>query len=217
MGITAFVGCINNEVRDTPIIRNGKTCAMTGFGYLNHLSGCEVWSNYYTNFSTRVIGLQEMIDTLKSGDVDKRINILVTEMGDLLDAIGSSQKEILFINSFVRQLGKIGRDIGEVIFYYDCQRFNDIALRLRIHTNTVLIPAKYHMDNIPCYSTKCKKDHKIFVYSYKPPQDDPIKCFNARKIGETTKYDTYEIAKDVLYIPSKKEFAKMLSEDKGVL
>lgn len=214
MSVVCFAGCVNNEERNTPIIRNGKTCSMTGYGYLDHLNRCEIWSNYYTNFSSEVIGLQKMIDKLRTEEIDRHIILLVSEMGDLLDAIGSSQQEVLFINAFLRQLGKIGEDKGEVTLYYDVQRFNDIHLRMRIHTNVLLIPEKYHMDNTPCYLSKCKKDHKIYVYSNTPYHPRPVKCFNAKKIGEITGYNTYEIMKDTLKIPSKKEYAKMLMEGK---
>lgn len=203
MAIMGFIGCYDDEEITTPISGNGKTLSMTAFGKLDNDNGKTVWSNYYTTFSEKVIGMQKMIDIIRTEKIDFELVLLVSEIQNIIDSCGSSQKEILFIDNFARQLRKVGEDKGSVDLYYDNQRFMSLQKRLRIHTTNLLIPLKTHFDNQPCLSVKCKAPHKIFVYSHKPFNPNPIKCFNAHRVGQL--YNTYEIVYDKLHIPSKKE------------
>jgi hypothetical protein len=169
--ITAFVGTVSDE-SDTPISGNGKTCCMTGVSYMDFLSGRKVWSNYYTDFSEETIGMQEMIE--KIGDAPHPDLILcVSEMQHVLNSIGSTYDQILFIDAFASQLRKLDIDL-----YYDTQRFNNIHKRLRVHTDVILVPIKYHMDNTPCNFNRCQKPHKIFLYSHKPRKTKWRAVFN---------------------------------------
>lgn len=216
--VQLFVGCIDDEDRDNSIIRNGKTLGMTGFNYLDYLNGAEVWTNYSCKFAEiENIGFQSMIDRLKkeenNGTLNRKIILSVSELGDILDSIGSTTNEVLFINSFLRQIGKLGEDKGEIIFRGDLQRFFDLHKRFRIHTTNILIPAKFHIDdNTLCNSPKCKRKHKVKVYSYKPFYEKVIKIFDAEKVGNL--YNTYQIIKDTLKIPSKKEMQLLENEEK---
>jgi hypothetical protein len=198
--IVAFVGTIDEDDSPLPITGNGKTLGMTGLAYLDYLKGKEIWSNYYTDFSAKVIGFQEMINLIKQSVKDEQIKpnlvLLVTEMRKILDAIGSSKEEILFIDDFAEQIRKL-----ECTLYWDTQRFKSINNRLRIHTNVIFLPYKTHMDNTPCYNPKCMKEHKIWIFSHKPQIESPRICFNSFKVGKH--YKTKEFCEDKLLIPKR--------------
>lgn len=200
--IVAIVGTIDEDDSPLPITGNGKTLGMVGYSYLDYLIGREVWSNFWTDYSAKIIGFQSMIDLVKkSAETDeKKPNLIlcVTEMRKILDAIGSSQEQVLYIDDFVEQIRKL-----DCTLYYDTQRFNSIHKRLRIHTNVILIPYKTHMDKeeTPCYLPACMKPHKIYIYSHKPEKDKPIKCFNSIVVGGH--YNTKEFCKDKLVLPTR--------------
>ena len=200
--IVAIVGTVNDE-SDTPISGNGKTCTMTGLAYLDYLKKRKIWSNYYTTFSEEIIGMQAMIQNI--GDIPHPDTILcISEMQQVLNSIGSTYDQILFIDSFASQLRKLDLDL-----YYDTQRFMNIHKRLRIHTDVILIPYKTHMDNTQCNFNRCKKPHKIFVYSHKPRIQKWRLVLDATKVGKL--YNTNEIVMDKLIIPSKKKVKKELA------
>jgi len=194
--IIAFIGTLDDE-SDTPISGTGKTCSMTGYLYQDYLEGKKIYTNYHTEFSTDIIGFQAMINKLKG--VHSPDTILgISEMQTVLNSLGSTQQQVLFIDSFASQLRKIDVDI-----YYDTQRLMNIHKRLRVHTDVILIPYKTHLDNEPCYFNRCKKPHKIFVYSQKPFKQKPVICFDATEVGKM--YDTLEIIYDVLELPKEKK------------
>lgn len=199
--IVGFVGTIDDE-SDTPISGNGKTCSMTGVAYLDYLSGKEIWSNYETTFSSQVIGMQKMIEEI--GDTPHPDLILcISEMQLVLNSIGSSINQVLFIDMFASQLRKLDVDI-----YYDTQRFRNIHKRLRIYTDVIYVPLKCHMDNTPCNNNRCMKPHKIFLYAHKPYIRKWRKVFDASKVGKL--YNTKEIVTDKLVIPTKKRVKELL-------
>ncbi|MDD2208260.1 MAG: hypothetical protein PHU45_02775 [Bacilli bacterium] len=219
MAVQIFIGCIDEEVRHTSIVRNGKTCSMVGFNYLDYLNGWEIWTNYACNFAKfENIGFQAMIDKIRAEDMTHRHVVLsVTELGDILDSVGSKTQEVLFCNAFLRQIGKIGDSTGEIIFRGDLQRYNDLHKRFRIHTTEVLVPVKFHQDDdTQCNANKCKRPHKIKVYLYSPYpafEEKPLKVFDAMKIGKM--YNTYQVSYDHLKIPSRKELDKLGIDEKG--
>jgi hypothetical protein len=200
--IVAFVGTIDEDESALPITGNGKTVSMTGYAYLDYLAGKEIWSNYKTDFGAKFIGFQQMINlVIENAEADiKKPNLIlcVTEMRKILDAIGSTTEQILYIDNFAEQIRKL-----DCTLYYDTQRFNSIHKRLRIHTNVILLPYKTHMDDKPCYLPSCMKPHKIYIYSHKPPIDKARKCFNAEVVGKH--FDTHEFCKDKLIIPKKEK------------
>jgi len=192
--IIAFVGTPDDE-SETPISGTGKTCSMTGFAYMDYLDGGIIYSNYFTNFSHEILGFQAIINKIK-GIKSPNVKICISEMQNVLNSIGSTQQQVLFIDSFASQMRKIDVDL-----YYDTQRWMNVHKRLRVHTDVVLIPYKCHMDNRACYFNRCQKPHKIFVYSHKPFREKPIQCFDATEVGKM--YNTFEIVYDVLNIPKK--------------
>jgi hypothetical protein len=198
--IVAFVGTIDEDESALPITGNGKTCAMTGFSYNDFVSGKEVWSNFQTDYSKEVIGFQTMINRLEENVVNNKINpdiiLAVTEIRRIIDAVGSTTEQILYIDNFVEQIRKM-----ECVLYYDTQRFNSVHKRLRIHTNVILIPYKTHFDESACYLPSCMKPHKIYVYSHKPYRRNPVACFDSIETGKH--YDTKEFCKDKLVLPKR--------------
>lgn len=212
MGTIAFVGCYDIE-SEAPISGTGKTLSMTGFGYLDSLNGKEVWSNYQTTFSDEIIGFQAMINKIRNErkpltsyhEILERpgLVVMVTEMQEILNSCGSENNKILFVDSFAHQLRKYGVDM-----YYDTQRFKNIHIRLRTHTDTILLPYKRHYDKQPCFSTQCLKPHLIDVYSLKPDREKPIIRFKAPLVGN--KYNTYQVVYDKLKIPNKKQLEEEL-------
>ena len=198
--IVAFVGTIDEDESALPITGNGKTCAMTGFSYNDFVSGKEVWSNFQTDYSKEVIGFQTMINRLEENVVNNKINpdiiLAVTEIRRIIDAVGSTTEQILYIDNFVEQIRKM-----ECVLYYDTQRFNSVHKRLRIHTNVILIPYKTHFDKSACYLPSCMKPHKIYVYSHKPYRRNPVACFDSIETGRH--YDTKEFCKDKLVLPKR--------------
>lgn len=198
MSIIAFVGTIDEDESALPITGNGKTLGMTGYGYLDYLQNREIWSNYWTDFSAEVIGFQTMITRIKESVENNTINpnliLLVTEMRKILDAIGSTTEQVLYIDDFTEQIRKM-----DCTLLYDTQRFNSIHKRLRIHTNVILIPYKTHMDDVACYLPSCMKPHKIYIFSHKPYLEEPRKCFNSFAVGKH--YNTKEFCHDKLIMP----------------
>jgi len=194
--IIAFIGTLDDE-SDTPISGTGKTCSMTGYLYHDYLEGKKVYTNYHTEFSEDTMGFQAMINKLK-GVYSPDTILGISEMQTVLNSLGSTQQQVLFIDSFASQLRKIDVDI-----YYDTQRLMNIHKRLRVHTDVILIPYKTHLDNTPCYFNRCKKPHKIFVYSQKPFKEKPLICFDATQVGKM--YDTLEIIYDVLELSKEKK------------
>ena len=208
--IVCFAGTIN-DVTTTTIRGNGKTCSMTGIGYLSHLKGQKIFSNYTTDFSEEIIGLQAVIDAIKEqsellrdGEIEeskfKNSMLLISEMQKLLNSIGSSTGEIKFIDNFCSEIRKHDLDCC-----YDTQRFNNIHLRLRLHTDVIFQPIKYHYDDSPCNFDRCKKPHKIRLFSYKPFKERPVLIFDATKVGQM--YNSDEIIIDELRIPKKSKGA----------
>lgn len=193
--IVAFVGTIY-EGAIAPISGNGKTGSMTGLSMLDHYQkGKYIWSNYYTDFSEKVCGLQEMIESI-GNDKHPDLILCISEMHQILNSVGSKKEQVLFIERFTSQLRKLGIEL-----YYDTQRFQSIHVRLRAITDTIFIPRKYHFDGCECNYNLCKEPHAVYLYAYKPELGDkPRIIFNMAEVGkhydhEETIYDTINIQK----------------------
>jgi hypothetical protein len=193
--IIAFVACMDDET-DLPIRGNGKTCAMTGYAYLNYREGKKIYTNYKTDFSD-YMGLQKMIDTLGNNQPHPDTILCVTEIGKMLNSLGSEVHKAIFVENFVRQLRKL-----ELTLYIDDQRFLNIHKRLRIHVDVIFILEKIHLDGHLCYNDLCKKEHIINVYSEKPFKPKRIRAFYASEVGKH--YNTNEYILDDLIVPKRK-------------
>ena len=192
--IVAFVGTIYEESK-CPISGNGKTGGMTGIAFLDHENkGKTIWSNYYTDFSDKICGLQEMIDTIGNEQHDDLI-LCISEMRQILNSIGSKTNQVLFIEDFVSQIRKL-----HIELYWDAQRFRSIHLRLRTLTDIIFIPRKYHFSGDECNYNLCKKPHMVSLYCYKPAQenDEPKITFDMLKVGKH--YNTDEVIFDKIVL-----------------
>jgi hypothetical protein len=182
--IVAFVGTIYEESR-SPISGNGKTGSMTGLLMLDHYRRNKtIWTNYETDFSDKICGLQEMIDEIKD---EKHENLIlgISEMGQILNSLGTKNNQVLFIERFVSQIRKL-----HIELYWDAQRFRSIHLRLRTFTDIIYIPRKYHMDDQICNYNLCKKPHKVKLFAYKPDKGDkPRIVFDMTKVGKHYNHD----------------------------
>lgn len=194
--IVAFVGTIYEDSK-CPISGNGKTGGMTGILMLDHYKRNKtIWTNYDTDFSDKVCGLQEMINEIGNEKHDNLI-LGISEMGQILNSIGSKTNQVIFIERFVSQIRKL-----HVELYYDAQRFRSIHLRLRTFTDIIFIPRKYHYDGEECNYNLCKKPHKVSLYSYKPDKGDkPRITFDMLKVGKH--YDTDQVIYDSIVLNKK--------------
>jgi hypothetical protein len=192
MAVVAFIGVIE-ETSSSPISGCGKTGSMVGVAYLDWKNkNKRIWSNFQTDFSEKICGLQEMIDTI--GDTPQPDLILcISEMGNILNSLGSKTKQVLFIEKFLSQLRKL-----EIDLYWDTQRFKSIHLRLRAFTDIIFIPKKYHMDYEVCNYNLCKKPHIVVLYAYKPYMEKPRIRFNMPVVG--THYNSNEIITDTIIL-----------------
>jgi hypothetical protein len=202
---------MDNENTELCIRGNGKTCYNVYLLYKYYKRGYEVWTNFYTSFSSKIIGFQEMIDTLKElrkdGD-DRKIVFGVTEMQDLINSVGSEKNQILYVDSFTNQMRKLGADC-----IYDTQIFKNVNIRLRRHTENIRIPFKYHLDGKQCNYDNCEQKHIIEVYSFKPFRKRYIKRLKAWEVGKL--YNTKEMVIDQLIIPvTKKEKSEKKEPEK---
>jgi hypothetical protein len=200
----AVVGLIDDEITESCIRGNGKTCTLTYYGYKYHKLGKIIWSNYYTTFSDEVIGFQEMITRLKEMKAnEEKINVilLVTEMQELISSVGSDKYQTLFVDSFANQMRKLNVDC-----LYDTQVLKSIQIKLRRHTENIRIPFKLHENLEPCNFDRCEKKHFIDIYSYKPFQKFPIRRIKAWEVGKL--YRSSDVVIDKLELPKTQSINK---------
>jgi hypothetical protein len=194
--LTAFVAIIDDEITDLCARGNGKTNAMVFYLYLYHLRGYQVWSNFYTSFSDKICGFQEMINTIrqmrKNGN-NTKVVFGVTEIQDLINSMGSTVEQTLFVDSFINQMRKLDIDC-----LFDTQIFKNINIRLRRQTENIRICFKKHLNGKDCNFDRCDKKHYIDVYSYKPWRNGRKRRLKAWIVGQM--YDSKEIIIDTLQI-----------------
>jgi len=194
--LMAIIAILDDEITDLCARGNGKTCALTFYLYLYHLRGYQVWTNYYTTFSDKVCGFQEMIDTIremrKNGN-NTKVVFGVTEIQDLINSMGSKVEQILFVDSFVNQMRKLDIDC-----LFDTQVFKNLNIRLRRQTENIRICFKKHLNGKDCNFDRCDKKHYIDIYSYKPWRNGRRRRIKAYEVGKM--YNSKEIIIDKLHI-----------------
>jgi hypothetical protein len=210
----AFIALEDDEYTERCPRGNGKTCALVYYLYRYYKIGYKVWTNFKTTFSDKIMGFQAMITELKrmkeAGESIGKIVLGISEMQELINSIGSSLEQTLFVDSFANQMRKLN-----VNCFYDTQILKHIHKRLRRHTENIRIPVKLHLDGLECNFDNCTKKHLIDIYSLKPFKKFPIKTIKAWVVGQM--YDTSEIIEDELIIP-KREKVKIMNkgENNGV-
>lgn len=184
--IWGFVGTIDDYSTGGSIRGNGKTMAMTYFGYQSYKAGQTIYSNYYTTFS-QIKTLNELMTIFKDKNLSNTV-VLLDEIQVYLPNQGV-KKGILkdLIARFISQTRKRNIDV-----LYTTQRFKNLNNQLRIHTDEIILPVKTHADGKQCSSDKCQKTHYIHVFSQY--SDDAIVVLDAQKVGKL--YNSNEIIFD---------------------
>ncbi len=164
---------------------NGKTLCLTFVGYLDHLSGRDVISNYKTSFS-ELISTERIAEMVIHEDI-RDTTILLSELQLYMNSLGVNTKELRsFVGSVVGQSRKRNTDI-----HYDTQRYTDVHPRIRVQTDRAFLPRKFHADGQPCQLDRCDKKHFIYLYQHDPYMEHPIVKLQADNFGGL--YDTNEI------------------------
>lgn len=164
---------------------NGKTLCLTFVGYLDHLSGRDVISNYKTSFS-ELISTERIAEMVIYEDI-RDTTILLSELQLYMNSLGVNTKQLRnFVGSVIGQSRKRNTDI-----HYDTQRYTDVHPRIRVQTDRAFLPRKFHADGNPCQLDRCDKKHFIYLYQHDPYMEHPIVKLQADQFGGL--YDTNEI------------------------
>lgn len=200
------VALIDDEETDRCPRGNGKTNVLTYFLYKYHIKGYQVWTNYYTTFSNKIIGFQEMINLLKKMKKENeilkaegkpiqkyKIVLGVTELQEIINSVGSTTAQVLFVDSFTSQIRKLDVDC-----LYDTQILKHLHKRVRRHTERIIIPIKMHTDYQECNYDRCQKKHLISINSFKPFKKHPLKIIKAWEVGKL--YNSSEMIYDKIIL-----------------
>jgi hypothetical protein len=204
--ITAIVGTYDRDFDDEGSSRGaGKTTSMI---YYLHADKYEEGRNIFTNFKcsfATVLPAQKIVNEILGNQkkyLEEGVSVGLTEMSTVLNSLGSTPKQILFLNYWAGQTRKLNCDL-----YWDIQRYEDANNRLRSATDTILKPKKYHYSNNKhCRIDRCKEHHYVKIFSEKPYISRPItgnEVIDTWVSGEL--YDTNELVFDEIIIKSDKE------------
>ncbi|RPH75737.1 hypothetical protein EHM76_00970 [bacterium] len=201
--ITGIVGTFTDEFI-APLRGNGKGITQNYFGFADFTKGREIYSNYHTKFSIYK-RTQYIIDMILNEDLQK-VTILIDEIQSILNSLGSKGAQILFIDTAAAQFRKIECDL-----YWASQRWMNVNNRMRLQTENVLLPCKFHYeDDSACFLDRCKKLHYIEVNQVQPYIEEPIITLHAPIIGQL--YDTNEMIIDELNLDFIKKSMKKRME-----
>lgn len=208
----AFVGTFDDSYR-YGLRGNGKTLSMTYYLYQDYLNGKNIFTNYKTTFS-EVMTTQEIIEFILSLDDLTNISIAIDEIQKIMNSIGTSAKDVKFIENFISQSRKRKTDI-----YYATQRFKNVHNRIRVQTDTILQPVKRHYTKINnqiylgeiCVLDNCDMQHIIEVRCEFPHLLKPINYLLCDKVG--CLYNTDEIVKEELHQYNPNEIIKKLKSE----
>ena len=182
--IYAFIGCFRDTWLTNPM-GNGKTMAMTYYGYMDHLEGRKTVSNYFTAFSEQMT-VENMVKLFNETDL-QNITLLVDEIHVIFDSLGHKQGKTRLIRNMITQTRK-----RKVDLYYTCQRWMSVNKTLREMTTYILLPYKVHLeDGSECNIDHCEKPHEIVVTCQVPFKQMPLKILNASAVGQL--YDSNQL------------------------
>ena len=190
--ITAFVGGTLVPLQDKG---NGKTATMTlallmakypkaGINMdtkkikLGRPSGVKVYTNYNVTFADKVMSPEDMVYMFMHDEL-KNCVIGIDEMQVLFDShfgIKQSKKGKMSLQELIMRLAQQSRK-RNVEIYYTSQRFANVHKVLRVHTNYLFEPIKYHYDGSVCILDRCNKKHFIRIYDLMhttPPWEYPL-------------------------------------------
>lgn len=195
--ITAFVGIYDESIDDenNSSRGGGKT---TGIVYYLHADYENESRHIFTNFKcsfAKVMSAQNIVNELIQNQkiyLKEGVSVGLTEMQTVLNSLGSSAKQILFLNYWAGQTRKLNCDLN-----WDIQRYWDANNRLRSQTDNILKPMKYHANGKHCRIDRCTEHHYVKIFSEKPYRKYPITDNEVIDTWETGKlYDTNELVFD---------------------
>lgn len=201
--ITAIVGTYDRDYDEEGSSRGaGKTTTMIYYLDADKDEGRHIFTNFYCSFAT-VLPAQKIIDEILSNQelyLREGVSVGLTEMSTVLNSLGSTPKQILFLNYWAGQTRKLNCDL-----YWDIQRYEDANNRLRSATDNVLKPKKYHYeDNKHCRIDRCLKHHYVKIFSEKPYKMYPLTGNEVIDTWLTGKmYDTNQLIFDEIIIKEK--------------
>lgn len=202
--ITAFVGGTLVPLQDKG---NGKTATMTfalllakypkakinletGKITLGKPSKTKIFTNYYVSFADKIMSPEEMVHMFLNDELRNCI-VAIDEMQVLFDShfgIQRSKGKKVSLQELIMRLAQQSRK-RNVEIYYTTQRFANVHKVLRVHTNYVFEPVKYHYDGNICILDKCKEKHIIRVYdlmystpTWEYPLDIILPFYNSEEI-----------------------------------
>lgn len=192
MACIAIVGEYNDYI-ESMLKGNGKTVTQTYYLLRDGIRDKrDVITNYYTDFS-KVASTKEIIDLFLNSQLENNA-IGIDEIAGIFNSYGSNQKVIKFGQKLFSQSRKYDVDV-----YCTWQRFNDLHIRIRAFMDIILVPLKVHADTFQdCRNTRCKKEHRILVYSSLPFRRKPIKIINPAEVGKH--FDTNQIINEEISI-----------------
>jgi hypothetical protein len=174
--IIGLIGCFEEFWQINPL-GNGKTMAMTWFGYEDYLEGRKVLSNYKTSF-TEMATVENMVEMFNTTDLQD-ITFLIDEIHVVFDSLGHKQNKTRLITNMITQTRKRNVDL-----YFTTQRWKNVHTRLRSMTAYVLQPIKVHPESgRVCNQDSCKAEHEIIITCVLPRKPWPLKILNCEAVG----------------------------------
>lgn len=151
---------------------NGKTLAAVYFAYQDYKAGRDIYTNFYTSFST-LYKINDLIELFENEQLENA-TVIMDEAQKYLNNSGvkvAVRSQI--VGSFIAQTRKKNVDV-----ILTTQRFGQLHKELREQVDIVLISCKYHYDEKEqkltdvCLKDNCTRRHGIKVYSVNalPPQ-----------------------------------------------
>lgn len=202
--ITAIVGTYDADYDDEGSSRGaGKTTTIVYYLDADYEEGRHIFTNFKCSFAT-VLPAQKIVNEILNNQelyLKEGVSVGLTEISTVLNSLGSTPKQILFLNYWAGQTRKLNCDL-----YWDIQRYEDANNRLRSATDNILKPKKYHYsDNKHCRIDRCMEHHYVKIFSEKPYRDYPITGLEVIDTWKTGKlYDTNQLVFDELILNDKK-------------
>jgi hypothetical protein len=220
MTVFGIVGLIDDTIitdqQRSSSAGNGKTLLMTHilrqeFFKRNRL----VIANYHLKYQgmdftgpswAKYMTAQEIFDHWFDPELQGAI-IGITELQSILNSAGRSAKVITYIEKCLNQRRKQGFDL-----IWDSQRWGSVDKRIRVATNELYYPIKWHtkyhpvikcwIPTEPCHIDNCKERHQIAVHRELPEPKTleekikPLYFLNTWEVGQF--YNTHEMMRDTL-------------------
>lgn len=169
--ISAFVGCVDDNLSRVPIRGNGKTMSVTYAGYKDYIAGDyytgrTILSNYQINFLTyddisrkwyndlklkerealknriKIISVKEMVEFILNSNKNDYPNGFSVLIDEIQTMLNSLATPAKVIKFFDKMQSQTRKRKANL--YYATQRFHNLHKRCRIQTDNVYICEKIH-------------------------------------------------------------------------